>query len=74
MMKSNYSVVVVSWDLSCEPVCIISSSVWMHNKEIGLLVIYVWCSLPHPQTFYAKEFKLRSKHEAVDMISGSGCA
>lgn len=51
MMNSNYSVVVVSWDLSCGPMCIISTSVWMHNKETSLLFIYVWCSLPYPQTF-----------------------
>lgn len=51
MINSNYSVVVVSGDLSCGPMCIISSSVWMLNKETGLLFIYVWCSLPYPQTF-----------------------
>lgn len=27
-----------------------------------------------PSDIYAEEFKLRSKHEAVDMISDSGCA
>lgn len=51
MVNSNYSVVVVSWDLSCGPMCIIRSGVWMHNEETGLLFIYVWCSLPYPQTF-----------------------
>lgn len=51
MRNSNYSTAAVSWDLSCGPMCIISSSVRMHNEETGLLFIYVWCSLPHPQTF-----------------------
>lgn len=51
MMNSNYSVVVVSWDLCCGPTCIHSSSVWMHNKEPGWVFVYVWCSLPYPQTF-----------------------
>lgn len=50
MMNSNYSVVAVSWDLSCGPMCTPSSSVWMHNKETVWVFIYVWCSLPYPQT------------------------
>lgn len=50
MMNSNYSVVVVSWVLSCGPMCIHSSSVWMHNEEIGWVFIYVRYSLPYPQT------------------------
>lgn len=49
MMNSNYSV-VVSWDLSCGPTRIHSSSVGMHNKETGWVFIYVWYSLPYPQT------------------------
>lgn len=54
MMNSNYSVVVVSWDhwwWTCGgPMGIARDSVWMHNKEPGLLFVYVWCSLLYPQT------------------------
>lgn len=49
MMNSNYSVVVVSWDLIVDQRAS-TAAVCGCIINTGWVFIYVWCSLPYPQT------------------------